>query len=82
MQRITLSTMCEEHEPKFTENDVYCYLVVHGLVSDTTTEEAETPELDIVFAKNFIITAHRESLPWLDQLLEEARQNIVDESRK
>ena len=80
LQHITISTMCEEHErAKFTENGVYCYLVVHGLVFDTTTEEAETPKLDIVFAKNFIITSHRESLPWLEQLLEEARQNDPEE---
>jgi magnesium transporter len=80
LQRITIRTMSEEHErAKYTDNEVYNYLVVHGLVFDTTTEEAETPKLDIVFAQNFIITAHRESLPWLDDLLEEARQNDPEE---
>jgi magnesium transporter len=80
LQRITIRTMCEEHErAKFIETENYDYLVVHGLVFDTTTEEAETPKLDIVFAKNFIITAHRDALPWLDQLLEEARQNDPEE---
>jgi len=80
LQRITIRTMSEEHErAKYTDNEVYNYLVVHGLVFDTTTEEAETPKLDIVFAQNFIITAHRESLPWLDNLLEEVRQNDPEE---
>ena len=80
LQRITISTMSEEHErAKFTETEDYSYLVVHGLVFDATTEEDETPKLDIVFAKNFIVTAHRDALPWLDQLLEEARQNDPEE---
>jgi magnesium transporter len=80
LQRITIRTMSEEHErAKYTDNEVYNYLVVHGLVFDTTTEEAETPKLDIVFAQNFIITAHRDALPWLDQLLVEARQNDPEE---
>ena len=80
LQRITIQTMCEEHErAKFAESDDYFYLVVHGLVFDTTTEEAETPKLDIVFAQNFIITAHQESFPWLDVLLEEVRKNDPEE---
>jgi magnesium transporter len=80
LQRITVQTMGEEHErAKFVESDSYFYMVVHGLVFDTTTEEATTPKLDIVFAKNFVITAHRESLLWLDSLLEEARKNDPEE---
>jgi magnesium transporter len=80
LEHITIQTMCEEHErAKFAESDNYNYLVVHGLVFDTTTEEATTPKLDIVFAKNFIITAHQESLLWLDSLLEEARKNDPEE---
>ena len=80
LEHITIKTMYEEHErAKFAESDNYNYLVVHGLVFDTTTEEATTPKLDIVFAKNFIITAHQESLLWLDSLLEEARKNDPEE---
>jgi magnesium transporter len=80
LQQITIQTMCEEHErAKFAESEDYYYIVVHGLVFDTTTEEAETPKLDVVFAKNFLITAHRESFPWLDVLLEEARKNDPEE---
>ena len=80
LQHITVQTMCEEHErAKFAESDNYFYMVVHGLVFDTTTEEASTPKLDIVFARNFIITAHQESFLWLDTLLEEARKNDPEE---
>ena len=76
LQHITIHTMGEEHErAKFAESDDYCYLVVHGLTFDATTEEDDTPKLDIVFARNFIITAHVESLPWLNLLLEEAKEN-------
>jgi magnesium transporter len=80
LQKITIQTICEEHErAKFAESDDYYYLVVHGLVFDTTTEEASTPKLDIVFAKNFIITAHQESFLWLDSILEKARKNDPEE---
>jgi magnesium transporter len=80
LQHITIQTICEEHErAKFAESDDYRYLVVHGLVFDATTEEDKTPKLDIVFAKNFIITAHLESLPWLNLLLEEAKKNDPEE---
>ncbi len=80
LQHITIHTMCEEHErAKFVESDDYRYLVVHGLEFDTTTEEDKTPKLDIVFAQNFIITSHRESLPWLNLLLEEAKKNNPEE---
>ncbi len=80
LQHITVHTMCEEHErAKFSESDDYRYIVVHGLVFDTRTEEDNTPKLDIVFAKNFIITSHRESLSWLNLLLEEAKKNDPEE---
>jgi magnesium transporter len=80
LQHITIHTMGEEHErAKLSESDNYSYIVVHRLLFDATTEEAETPKLDIVFAKNFIITAHREAFPWLDELLEEVRQNDPEE---
>jgi magnesium transporter len=80
LQHITVQTMREERErAKFAESDNYNYLVVHGLVFDTTTEEATTPKLDIVFAKNFIITSHQESFPWLNLLLEEAKKNDPEE---
>src|SRR5689334_8254933 len=63
---ITIQTMDEEKErAKFTEQDNYFYLVVHGLSFDTQADEATTPKLDIIFGKNFILTAHRAPLLWL-----------------
>lgn len=80
LQHITIQTISEEHErAKFAESDDYFYLVVHGLAFDARTEEDDTPKLDIVFARNFIITVHLESLPWLDQLHEEAKKNDPEE---
>ena len=80
LAHITLQTMSEEHErAKFTEQEHYFYMVVHGMSFDTQTEEAETPKLDIIFGKNFVITAHHASLPWLDSLLTEAQGENADE---
>ncbi len=72
---ITLKTMSEERErAKFTEQENYFYLVVHGMSFDARTNEANTPKIDIVFGKNFMITLHRESLAWLDTVFEEAQE--------
>ncbi len=80
LQYITIHTMCEERErAKFVESDDYFYMVVHGLAYDSTNDEADTPKLDIVFSRNFIITAHRASLPWLNSLLETAMKNDPEE---
>ena len=77
---ITIQTMDEEKErAKFNEQENYFYLVVHGLSYDTQIDEADTPKLDIVFGKNFMITAHRATLPWLDSLFEEAQEKSADE---
>src|SRR5260221_4614114 len=77
---ITIQNMDEEKErAKFTEQENYFYLVVHGLSYDTQTDEADTPKLDIVFGKNFMITAHRATLPWLDSLLAEAQGKSAGE---
>ncbi len=77
---ITLQTMDEEKErAKFTEQENYFYLVVHGMSYDIQTDEADTPKLDIVFGKNFIITSHHASLPWLDSLFEKTQVKNADE---
>jgi len=77
---ITIQAMREEYErAKFIERDNYYYLVVHGLAFDTQTNEADTPKLDIIFGKNYMITAHTASLSWLDLLLEDAREKNDDE---
>ncbi len=76
---ITLQTMEEEHErAKFSEQEHYFYVVVHGLVFDTQTEVAETPKIDVVFGKNFVITAHRAALPWLDSLFATTQEINAD----
>src|SRR5258708_14098462 len=77
---ITIQTMDEEKErAKFNEQENYFYLVVHGLSYDAQVDEADTPKLDIVFGKNFMITAHRATLPWLDSLFAEAKETSADE---
>ena len=76
---ITLQTMDEEKErAKFTEQEHYFYLIVHGLSFDPQTDEADTPKLDIVFGKNFILTVHHASLPWLDSLFEQTQVKNAD----
>ncbi|HLH62421.1 MAG TPA: magnesium/cobalt transporter CorA [Ktedonobacteraceae bacterium] len=75
LEPIIVKTMCEEHErAKFLERDNYFYLVVHGMTFDPATGEAVTPKLDVVFAKNSIITSHRVSFEWIDKLQQEARE--------
>jgi len=75
LEPIVVKTMCEERErAKFLERDDYFYLVVHGMTFDPATEEAVTPKLDIVFAKNYIITSHRVSFEWLDKVQKEATE--------
>ena len=77
---ITIQTMDEEKErAKFNEQENYFYLVLHGLSYDAQIDEAATPKLDIVFGKNFMITVHRATLPWLDSLFEEAQEKSADE---
>lgn len=56
---------------KFVDYTNYCYFIVHGLTYDLKTDTASTPDLDIIFGKNFIITAHLVDFPWLDELREE-----------
>ncbi|MFI5274407.1 MAG: magnesium/cobalt transporter CorA [Ktedonobacterales bacterium] len=53
---------------RFVAADGYFYLIVHCLGFDATTSEASTPKLDVVFGKNFLVTAHVDSMPWLDTL--------------
>src|SRR5262249_14548284 len=74
LNRITLDVIEEERErAKLIEGGGYYSLVVHDLRYNAETEEAETPKIDIVFAPTFILTFHREPLPWLDKLRESIR---------
>src|SRR5437588_7060541 len=65
---------------KLVKGHDYFYLVVHGLDFDTTTSEASTPKVDIIFGRNFLVTAHRSKLPWLDKLFESARNDDSEEN--
>lgn len=73
--------MIDEHveRAKFVERTNYCYLVVHGLEYDLAQDEARTPEMDIIFGKNFIVTVHRDPFAWLDELLQEAAEQDAEE---
>src|SRR6266568_2042604 len=83
LSHITIKTIQEERErAKFFEGNDYFYVVLHGLAFDSKTEEADTPKLDIVFAQNYVVTAHRSPLDWLDSLRkaitsEEGEENIM-----
>lgn len=81
LSRITLHTIEEDRErAKLVERRDYFALVVHGLVFDSATDEAETPKLDIVFAPGYVITVHRASLPWLEKLRDDVRSDTSDEN--
>src|SRR5260370_22213931 len=83
LSHITIKTMQEEYErAKFFEGTGYFYVVLHGLAFNAKTEEADTPRLDIVFAQNYVVTAHRSPLDWLDSLHnastgEQGGQNVM-----
>ncbi len=68
---LTLDTLSEKVErARFSEGRDYFYLVTHALVYDASTDEAETPKLDIIFGSGFIVTVRRAAMPWLDTLRE------------
>ncbi len=83
LSHLTIHSIEEIHErSKLTQGNGYFYLVMHGLGFDTTTGEASTPKLDIVFGKNFLVTIHQSAMPWLDNLYEgiridEDKQNVI-----
>lgn len=68
----------DKERAKLIGHGHYFYLVVHSLLFNAKTIETTTPKLDIVFGKNFLITAHQTSLPWLDDL----HATIHDEEAK
>jgi len=81
LSRITVETIEEERErAKLVERHGYFHLVVHGLVFDPSSDETETPKLDIVFAPEYVITSHRASLPWLEKLRDDVRGDKSDEN--
>lgn len=81
LRRITLDVIEEERErAKLIEGGGYFSLVVHDLRYNAETEEAETPKIDLVFAPTFLLTFHREPLPWLDRLRESVRADASPEN--
>lgn len=79
LAKLVLQTIDEEAErAKFVERNGYCYMVIHGLEYDVQTDTARTPALDIVFGKNFLITAHPDPLAWLDDVYQEIAAQEAD----
>ncbi len=81
LSQIVIETINDEHErAKLIQGHNYFYLVVHGLTYDEKTDEADTPKLDIVFGQNYLLTLHREPLPWLAKLRESMRAGKLEEN--
>src|SRR5579883_1707968 len=79
LAKLVLQTIDEEAErAKFVERNGYCYMVIHDLEYDVQTDTARTPALDIVFGKNFLITAHPDPLAWLDDVYQEIATQEAD----
>lgn len=55
-------------------------IVVHGIGFDEQQEDAIVSKLDIVFGKGFLITSHREPLPWLNTLWAAAHKDVGQEN--
>lgn len=73
---LTLEMLQERRErARFAESEGYYYLAVHGLMFHVASGEGQTPTLDIIFGRNFLVTAHLQALPWLDELRQSAAGN-------
>lgn len=69
LSALTISTITDTAErARFVSTPQYFYLIAHGLTYDVKSDQASTPKLDIIFAEGFLITAHAEPMPWLDEL--------------
>jgi magnesium transporter len=83
LSHLTIDTIDDRIErAKLVEGQRYFYLVAHALEFVQETGEAHTPKFDTVFGRNYIITAHREVMPWLDTLLKaiitgETEENLM-----
>src|SRR5262249_18606105 len=72
---MTIETIFDERgRAKLVAGHGYFYMVSHGLVFDAEQQTAETPKIDIVFAPEFVLTIHRDPMPWLDTL----RQGVLN----
>jgi magnesium transporter len=80
IDRFTIEMVSELRErAKFTESKGYYYLVVHDLSYDSEEQTANLHKLDIIFGPNFLVTIHREPMPWLDQLQQATIRPNVDD---
>ena len=52
----------ERSIPKMDEFDGYLYIVVHGVRRESTPQKVELWMLDVVIAKDFVLTQHRDPL--------------------
>lgn len=81
LSKLTIETIEEHRErARLVQQRNYFYLVVHGMQFDKEQEEASTPKLDIVFGQNFLITIHREAMPWLEALKESVSRDQSTEN--
>jgi magnesium transporter len=81
IQSLVINMIQEDKErAKLISHGHYFYLVVHGLTFDVENIETTTPKLDIIFGKNFLITAHQVPLPWLDELYQTIHSEDVQDS--
>lgn len=80
---LVLETIDEARErAKFVERANYCHMIVHGLEYNSQTDEAMTPDLDIVFGKNFVLTVHAVPFQWLAELRDELLHQSAEEYAK
>ena len=80
LTHLTRDTILELKErAKLNQGNNYFYLIVHSLVYTVDTQEVDTPKLDIVFGPNYILTLHREEMPWLDMLWQTASRREPEE---
>ena len=77
LSRLTVRTIGEDAErSKFVEGHNYFYLVMHTIGFNQQTEDANTPKVDIVFSKRFLLTLHRDPLDWMTRL----RKAVADDN--
>jgi magnesium transporter len=60
--------------PKLTNFDRYSQVTLHALNLGSPSDEARTVEIDLVIAKNYLITYHRHKVQSIEETLEDIRQ--------
>jgi magnesium transporter len=73
----TLNT--EKERSKILNNHESFYLILHGIEFDTSNQQSNTPELNIIFGSNYLITLHQVQYPWLDEIRTSAAHQNDDE---